>query len=71
MSDEMRPCPFCGSNDITIDSYSVMEFSNKPDEQMAEVECNNCGASVTYTSKDTLNDSCSEGAIRKWNTRTE
>ena len=69
--NDLKSCPFCGSNDITIDSYGVMEFWDRPDEQMAEVECNNCGDSVTCTSKDTLNDSCSEGAIRKWNARTE
>ena len=65
--NDLKPCPFCGGNDLIVESYGVLESVS--DSQLAEVECQDCHASVSYTSYDPLNDSASNGAIERWNSR--
>ena len=43
MSEELRPCPFCKSNNTTLDYYEI----SCPQELGTIVVCNDCGASAT------------------------
>ena len=42
MSEEIRPCPFCGSSNTTLDYYEI----SCPQELGTIVVCNDCGASA-------------------------
>ena len=42
MSEELRPCPFCKSNNTTLDYYEI----SCPQELGTIVVCNDCGASA-------------------------
>ena len=42
MSDELKPCPFCGSSNTTLDYYEI----SGPQELGTIVVCNDCGASA-------------------------
>ena len=42
MSEELRPCPFCKSNNTTLDYYEI----SGPQELGTIVVCNDCGASA-------------------------
>jgi hypothetical protein len=46
MSDELKPCPFCGCEFVTrhLDSYQERE----PDYGASYGKCNNCGATAKY-----------------------
>lgn len=55
MSENLKPCPFCGSNEIFID---------QPDANCFYVGCANCG--VNGTTANTK-----ERAVEAWNRRTE
>ena len=68
MTEHLKDCPFCGSKNLEVMSWGVVEYSGR-EEQDADVECQDCSASVSYTSKDPLNDSAEIGARNKWNTR--
>lgn len=54
--DFLKPCPFCGSDNIFVD-----EFWERYDEPYF-VTCNGCGANGPYTRKK-------EEAIELWNRR--
>jgi len=57
MDEELKRCPFCGSNDVDADGWSSSETSGPA--------CNNCGASAGDGSKTP------EENIMLWNTRAE
>ena len=40
---ELKPCPFCGSSNTTLDYYEI----SCPQELGTIVVCNDCGASAT------------------------
>lgn len=45
---ELKPCPFCGSSDVTFEKieWSEKSFIGEPQLiQRLRVKCNNCGAS--------------------------
>ena len=42
MREELRPCPFCKSNNTTLDYYEI----SCPQELGTIVVCNDCGASA-------------------------
>ena len=42
MSEELRPCPFCKSDNTTLDYYEI----SGPQELGTIVVCNDCGASA-------------------------
>ena len=63
MSEELRPCPFCKSNNTTLDYYEI----SGPQELGTIVVCNDCGASAksivdwnTRPIEDALNDRIAE-----------
>jgi len=58
--DELKDCPFCGSNNLQIGTI---------DEETVCIECNGCNASGGYFYEP---DSTSpEEATTAWNTRTD
>ncbi len=54
MSEKLKPCPFCGSDDVHL--YCV-------NDKGSLVECNNCCYSIDYC---LLSE---EETIKTWNTR--
>ena len=47
---EMKPCPFCGNENITVDclsKYNVHTMKSIPVE--LNVKCGRCGAEVTFS----------------------
>ena len=67
MSDiKLKPCPFCGSNDIAVDTFKV-----KNDRWQSGVVCSSCLGGM-----DTLNtyltpEESTTSAIEAWNRRAE
>ena len=58
MSEELKPCPFCGKSDIG----TYIDF-HSPDRQFFGVICRWCGAELPPSSKT------EEKAIERWNKR--
>lgn len=58
MTNELKPCPFCGSDRIALDE----EYNEIIKEPMYRVECWNCGG----TGCDTYDK---DKAIKAWNQR--
>jgi len=56
MSDKLKPCPFCGSNDVTIYTDKEKSFWS---------ECDECGMGLVGHTCDTQKD-----AVKSWNERT-
>ena len=54
-SEELKPCPFCGSTEIYIDN---------PDTNCFYVGCANCGVQGTTANKKEL-------AVAYWNRRAD
>ena len=42
MHKELKPCPFCGSNELTIDVSTAIQHKRKAIEYTAYVECAKC-----------------------------
>ena len=69
MSDELKPCPFCGSTDIKTEvEVGIMARS-------AKCYCNICGASVSgmgvMIPEDSPEEELIESAHKWWNRREE
>ena len=63
MPAELKPCPFCGSDELAIDHYSVgcaRCFINGPANSDEEI-----------SKMGGYNDKCIEAAVVKWNRRAE
>ncbi len=61
MSNEIKPCPFCGS-DKSLTTEMIFPISKKQNEFDWYVICNRCSVYGPYTSSE-------DGAIKKWNQR--
>ena len=61
MWNELKPCPFCGSNNIVIYDKS---FNSGP---YYDIFCRDCQASVRFADESETE----EGAVNMWNTRTK
>ena len=55
MTEQLKPCPFCGSADLSVISFDYKCYA---------VECNNCGAIGRF--KETNDD-----AKSAWNSRID
>lgn len=66
MSEELKPCPFCGGNMIVVDSGEIC----CPVEYEASTRCSDCDTQgpVAYR-HDSVNEAIAE-ATTLWNTRT-
>lgn len=65
MSEELKPCPFCG------DDFQEV-YINRLD--VSFIECQGCGARLKIDSTrchDTLVPQLYEGLVRMWNRRPE
>lgn len=64
-SDELKPCPFCGSTNIANVSAGHAGPSNfwHANDEIFAVNCKNCGASVPNRYRNDL-------VVEAWNTRT-
>lgn len=63
MSDELKPCPFCGCTDVYSDPDTCRIFGERTGYNYA-VACSNCEA--VSLGCETL-----EGAVEEWNTRAQ
>lgn len=62
MDEELKPCPFCGNNDIGIWFHGSSPQDPKGIDQISEVFCCECkSSSGVYDTEDE--------AITAWNTR--
>lgn len=82
MLKELKPCPFCGSNELIIDVSGAIQRKRKVIEYTAYVECAQCfakGGAVMEELKihlfggniefDTIDEKFKERAIEAWNKR--
>lgn len=60
MSEELKPCPFCGSDDI---DYGIMSGTMKGFDY---IQCQNCGAEIR-----SINNGKYIEAIEAWNRRVK
>lgn len=73
MSETLKPCPFCGSKDLTVSQRGTE--SNKV--RVSGVLCEKCGASITtrvLREPDAITGAWSsewlkKEIIKRWNTR--
>ncbi|WP_341210721.1 Lar family restriction alleviation protein [Sphingomonas paucimobilis] len=66
-SAKLLPCPFCGSDDVSM-SFSATPQSSEPAHRFVECDmCGSCGAGVKIASGD--DDGAKALAIDCWNTR--
>ena len=83
MSKELKPCPFCGSNELIIDVSGEIQPKRKAIEYTAYVECAKClakGGAVMEELKihlfggniefDTIDEKFKERVIEVWNKRS-
>lgn len=61
MENKLKPCPFCGSNDIHYGFVLVWDLTYT---KRHYVECGNCGANTD----EFKNEEC---AIEAWNRRVD
>ena len=59
MTEELKPCPFCGSNNATDPRIQ----HNPVDEKFCRVTCS-CGIYTAYRESEKL-------AVKLWNRRTQ
>lgn len=70
MTDELKPCPFCGCPDVKV-------YARQEDDMVARVYCMNCDAHgkafiLILDGLDTeAIDIAKEAAIKAWNTRAK
>ena len=77
MSEELKPCPFCGSTKLKIDKKSVLDrytgLGVRLERHTYSVRCNVCharGGAVTDTTMSCSTDNSAENeAILRWNRR--
>ena len=62
MSDKLKPCPFCGGEDIGIRTRYIKETDGFMDEEETRCGCESCNAGVTEETR--------AEAIEAWNRRT-
>ena len=68
---ELKPCPFCGSDDVEI---VRQDWEEDETSHHNTVNCNHCGATVSFAVCE-----CTRGyesisadeTVRMWNTRAE
>lgn len=60
----MRPCPFCGSNDMKIANSFRQHESSKGFNEEFHVFCNTCESSAGYCDSEVA-------AVKIWNQRAE
>ena len=68
---KLKPCPFCGSENLEEDYGAVAELN--PDEQSGNVECLDCGAKgpyITVVGDEVYETGCLPGKVREaWDKR--
>jgi len=82
MHKELKPCPFCGSNELIVDVSGVAPHKRMVIEYTACVECAKCfakGGAVMEELKihlfggniefDTIDEKFKERVIEAWNRR--
>lgn len=60
MPDDLKPCPFCGSEDVSVDTMLTTGY----------VRCKTCQAFGPTVCSET-NEEAVEEAIKLWNKRTD
>ena len=68
MATELKPCPFCGGNDLDCAFYTIDDYSDR----RTEIQCRDCGATGPIIQvHDTFMGSNYPGPTRDaWNRRT-
>lgn len=70
MTDKLKPCPFCGGNNISMSAFSIA-----PE---CYIECQDCGASISssvswgkFMSEKKHDKLCAKKLTKKWNRRAD
>jgi len=64
MTDELKPCPFCGG-----EAELITRGNQYTKKRSAEIECGKCHTKqITGAIRGTI-EWCKETAIKKWNNR--
>ena len=71
MKTKLKPCPFCGSNDIE-EYYGDVNITYGTVHQYGSIDCNQCGANVDRSAygNDAV-DTLSKRLVEAWNKRVE
>ena len=62
--DELKPCPFCGSEDVWYFEERLHIMGNA---YLMGVKCRNCGGAWISSDKR----KCTNDAVRAWNRRVD
>ena len=62
MTEELKPCPFCGGSAYHSNCYNGTDF-------WWEIDCWRCGARVASRKTVFQNNKTRDEAIKKWNRR--
>lgn len=68
MSEELKPCPFCGKDDIV---KSCVPLDYPTCNVKAYVTCNNCNAELSKNGNVKNSNKLLNDAIKMWNRRAE
>lgn len=68
MAEKLRPCPFCGSDNVSIEAYTHWEA---PPLYIGYVLCLNCGANGGTKDDLPSKRKARRWAVTLWNNRKE
>lgn len=69
MSEELKPCPFCGGEAESDSMQAFRELSSGNISDAVAVYCRDCGAQISICKPD-VPDITIEQVVGMWNTRT-
>ena len=76
MTEQLKPCPFCGSEKLKIDSKRTFQYGNKK-HCFITVRCNKCYARSPVVGINMPDgqynerEICEEAVIEAWNRRVD
>ena len=72
MKDKLKPCPFCGSEDLAFEILSSRtDILTNYHACIIDIRCNDCHTLKSSTVYGTDENDCIKEVVRLWNMRVE